>query len=389
MKERTFSPVAVVPCRDYSETACRAAIAGLAEKCPALREIPAGAKVVIKVNLITLMKPEKAATTNPALLSALVEYLCARGAEVIIGDSPGGVYNKAYLEGVYRATGMTEAVGAGASLNWDFSTATAKFPDGAAAREFEYTAYLDSADLIINFCKLKTHGMMTMSCAVKNMFGVIPGLTKPAYHYRFPDYRAFADMLIDLNEYFRPVLNIADAVIGMEGNGPTMGTPREIGAVLASESPYTLDLICAKLIGLGVSDVPTLAAAAERGLAPRSAEEVTVLGSAEPFIVPDYQTASGEQELELFVSMDNAFGRAANRVAKRILAVRPVLVGAKCAGCGKCAGLCPAHAITMEKHKPKIDRQKCIRCFCCQELCPVGALEAKRSKLGDLILKRK
>ena len=386
MEKREFSLVAVAGCADYSETACRAAIAEIAEKTPLLQNIAAGTKIAVKVNLITLMKPEKAGTTHPALLSALVEYLHARGAEVVIGDSPGGVFNKAYLERVYHATGMTET---GAALNYDFSVKTAQFPEAAAAKDFEYTGYLDNADLIINFCKLKTHGMMTMSCAVKNMFGTIPGLTKPAYHYRFPDYPSFANMLIDLNEYFRPALNIVDAVIGMEGNGPTAGTPRQIGAVLASESPYTLDLVCAKLIGLTENDVPTLTAASERGLAPHTAEEVTVLGDAAAYIVPDYRTSGAEHAIELFGSADNAFGRVSNRVFKRVLAIRPMLHASKCIGCGKCAGLCPAHAIEMKNKKPEIDRQTCIRCFCCQEFCPEGALEARRSRLGDLILKSK
>ena len=389
MSVQNCSPVALAPCPDYRESACRAAIAEIAEKCPVLHDIKAGTKVAVKVNLITLMKPEKAGTTHPALLTALVEYLHAQGAEVVIGDSPGGTYNKAYLEGVYRATGMTDAAKAGAELNWDFTVKTAQFPKAAAAKEFEYTAYLDNADLIINFCKLKTHGMMTMSCAVKNMFGTIPGLTKPAYHYRFPDYASFADMLIDLNEYFQPALNIVDAVIGMEGNGPTAGTPRQVGAVLASESPYALDLVCAKLIGLTAKDIPTLSAAAARGLAPESAEEITVLGDIAPFLIPDYKTAAVEQEMELFVSMDNAFGRFANSAVKRILAVRPMLKSDQCVGCGKCAGLCPAHAITMQRGKPKIERKTCIRCFCCQEFCPAGALEARRSRLGNMILKKK
>ena len=345
MEKRVFSPVTIAACHDYTEPTCRAAIAEIAEKSPVLQNIAPGTKIAIKVNLITLMKPEKAATTHPALLSALVAYLHERGAQVVIGDSPGGPYNKSYLDSVYRTTGMTEAAKAGASLNQDFSIKTADFPGATAAKSFEYTGYLDSADLIINFCKLKTHGMMTMSCAVKNMFGTVPGLTKPAYHYQYPDYPTFANMLIDLNEYFHPSLNIVDAVIGMEGNGPTSGTPRQVGAVLASESPYTLDLVCAKLIGLTADDIPTLEAAYLRGLAPRTADEVTLIGNVEPFIIPDYKTSSSEQEMELFVSMDNAVGRFCNRTVKKILAVRPILIPQKCVGCSKCAGLCPAHAI--------------------------------------------
>ena len=95
---------------------------------------------------------------------------------------------------------------------------------------------MQNADYIIDFCKLKTHGMVGLSCAVKNMFGCVPGTNKPEYHYRFPGEADFSDMLIDLNEYAKPVLSIVDAVVGMEGNGPTNGTPRFVGAVIAQQS---------------------------------------------------------------------------------------------------------------------------------------------------------
>jgi len=254
-------------------------------------------------------------------------------------------------------------------------------------RDFEYTAYLDDADLIINFCKLKSHGMMGLSCAVKNMFGAIPGLTKPAYHYRFPDYAQFADMLIDLNEYFRPALSIADAVVAMEGNGPTMGTPRQVGAVLASESPYALDLIAAKLIGLRANQIPTLTRAFLRGLAPETAEEVAVIGELTPLLVPDFNTASADSGLQSFVSNRTAAGKLINRTLAEILEVKPQLRTNACVRCGKCASLCPARAIRVQQGKPDIDRKLCIRCFCCQEFCPAGALKARRSGLGDFLLR--
>jgi uncharacterized protein (DUF362 family) len=106
-------------------------------------------------------------------------------------------------------------------------------------KSFTYTAWLDACDAIIDFCKLKSHGMMGMSAAAKNLFGVIPGTMKPEYHFRFPDMRDFARMLVDINDYFaeKVKITLVDAVEGMEGNGPTKGTPRHIGVLLASASP--------------------------------------------------------------------------------------------------------------------------------------------------------
>ena len=167
---------------------------------------------------------------------------------------------------------MREVEKYGGKLNSNFGQATATYPEARAAKSFIYTSYLDKADAIINFCKLKTHGMMGMSAAVKNMFGVVPGTLKPEYHYLFPSHAAFADMLVDLNEYFAPKtqLCICDAVVGMEGNGPTAGSPRKVGAILASPSPYLLDL-GRRADRVDIREVPTLEAAYRRGLAPASA----------------------------------------------------------------------------------------------------------------------
>lgn len=378
------SPVIIEGCADYSPKHCADAVAALVRFFPLLQTLQPGTRVAVKVNLVTMMHPEKAATTHPALLAALTEYLQSRGAQVTIGDAPGGTYTKTYLDGVYTATGMKQT---GAALNQNFAVKHADYPAGAVLKDFDYTAWLDEADLIINFCKLKTHGMMGMSCAVKNLFGVIPGLTKPAYHYRFPDEGQFADMLVDLNEYFHPALHIVDAVVGMEGNGPTMGKPRHIGAVLASEDPYALDLICAKLIGLGPGQVPTLQAAARRGLAPQAVEAVPLQGELVPFLQRDFDTSGAGCGIEEFLGGQGFLPKLGNRFAHAVLAVRPRLSRGDCVGCGKCAGLCPAKAITMRRGRPSIDRKACIRCFCCQEFCPVGAMKARRSAMGDFLLR--
>ena len=117
---------------------------------------------------------------------------------------------------------------AGAALNRDFGERQASFAEGQGrAGAFTYTAWLDGVDAIVDVCKLKSHGMMSMSAAVKNSVRRrFPARSSRNTTFRYPDERAFADMLVDLNDYFRPRLSIADAIVGMEGNGPTAGTPR-------------------------------------------------------------------------------------------------------------------------------------------------------------------
>ena len=379
--------VSVVKCESYDSAVARKALVEAIDALGGLDWVKSGMKIVVKANLVSFMSPDKAATTHPSLLCELVKLLKEKGADVVIGDSPGGLYNLVFVNKVYKATGMRETEQAGATLNQNFEQKTVKNPDGVVLKSFTYTSYLDEADAIINFCKLKTHGMMGMSAAAKNIFGVIPGTMKPEYHMRFPNHSDFARMMVDLDEYFKVKMCICDAVVGMEGNGPTMGAPRKIGAVIASVCPHKLDLVAAKIIGLDKNDVPTLEAAYERGLIPEKAESLDVYGNVDELTVKDYKNIPVHTSIEFGKGSEKFFGRLSSLFLKKALRSIPNLKPKECVGCGVCRDICPAKAIKIEKGKAIIDREKCIRCFCCQEFCPKGAMKVKRTLIAKLLNK--
>ena len=379
--------VVIVPCADYSEEETSRALEQVLEPYGGLSWIRPGMCVAIKANLVTFLKLEKAATTHPSLLCRLVKMLRDHGADVVVGDSPGGLYNAAFLSRVYAATGMKAVIEAGGRLNQDFTERDAAFPEAVVCKHFRYTAWLDDADVIIDFCKLKTHGMMAMTCGAKNMFGVIPGTMKPEYHFRYPDPRDFARMIVDLNEYFKPRLTIVDAVVCMEGNGPTGGTPRQMGALIAGENPHKVDLLCAKLIGLERQEVPTLEAALERGLIPESADLLNVQGTPTDFLIPDFQRIKTGNSHLFSGDGKSLKGKLTGAFLHTVLSQKPSLKPDKCVGCQVCFNICPVKAIEMIKGKPRIDRKKCIRCFCCQEFCPQSAMVVKRTMIAKLLEK--
>lgn len=380
--------VSITPCQDYSPAEVRRALEELLSPLGGFGFVTPGMKIAIKANLVTFMRPDKAATTHPALLCELTRRLTECGAEVTVGDSPGGLYTAAFVGRVYNATGMHEIEKFGGKLNTNFAQRDVVFKDARAAHSFTYTAYLDDADVIINFSKLKSHGMMGLSCAVKNMFGVVPGTMKPEYHYRFPDHAVFADMIVDLNEYFRPktILCICDAVVGMEGNGPTAGEPRQIGALIASKSPYCLDVVAADLIGLTRQNVPTLEAAVSRGLAPADISEVEIVGNMDALRVPDYKKVLSHSSLEFKNFLGGKAGDTLGNAIGGLLRARPRAVKRECVGCGVCANICPARAIEIRDGYASIDRKACIRCFCCQEFCPKGAMKVHRTAIARLLV---
>ena len=379
--------VSIAACQTYDFDSCRRAIEKVLEPFGGLDWVQPGMKIAVKANLVSMMKPEAAATTHPVLLCALADLLRERGAQAVIGDSPGGLYNAAYVNAVYRGSGVTEVEKYGARLNQDFSQARGEMPDAAVMKTFQYTAWLDGCDAIINFCKLKSHGMMAMSAAAKNMFGTIPGTMKPEYHFRFPNARDFSNMIVDLAEYWKPRLSIVDAVVGMEGNGPTAGTPRPIGCLLAGESPHKVDLACAAVLGIERSEIPTLEAAAERGLIPDSVQELEISGALASFIVPDFVKMETKNGLLFQNALPGPLGKLLSPFMMRHIASRPQVKKAECIGCEKCARICPAKAIEMRGGRPRIARKTCIRCFCCQEFCPRGAMKVTRPPLARLLNK--
>jgi len=375
--------VSLVPCASYDPAECRRALTEVLAPLGGLDWVRPGMRVAIKANLVAPMRPEAAATTHPALLAALTGLLRERGATVVIGDSPGGLWNAAYVGRVYAAAGMRAAEEAGAFLNDDFSWETVQNPSGMVCHEFPCTSYLRKADAVIDFCKFKTHGMIGFSAAAKNLFGAVPGTMKPEFHFRYPNPADFARMIVDLDEFFRPRLCLTDAVVGMEGNGPTAGTPRQVGALLASASPHQLDLLSAALIGLSRKDVPTLEAAGERGLIPASAEELNVAGDWRAFRIPDYRCVAVPSSL-LFRG-GSVWGKFRGSLIQRLICPRPAVDASVCVGCGKCRSLCPANAIRLENGVPVIARKRCIRCFCCQEFCPKGAMRVIRPPAARLL----
>lgn len=375
--------VSAVPCHTYNKNEVKIALASLLDSFGGLDFVKEGMCVAIKANLVTFAKPEEAVTTHPALICSLIELLKERGAgRVIVGDSPGGLYNSVFLNKVYSVCGLKAVEESGGELNHNFEQKETHFESAKVAHSFTYTAYLDEADAIIDFCKLKTHGMMGMSAAAKNMFGVIPGTMKPEYHFRYPNPADFARMIVDIDEYFskKTKLCICDAIIGMEGNGPTAGKPREIGAILASECPHKLDMVCAKIIGLDPDTIPTLGAARERGLIPDSLDDLNIYGDIDSLVIPDYDNVAVRHSL-LFDNRSKLFGK----IARGVLEAKPTVKGKECKGCEKCKQICPAQAITMKDGKPVIDRKKCIKCFCCQEFCPFGAMKVHRSLLAKIL----
>ena len=142
---------AIAACPNYEAETCRAALRQVLAPFGGLAWVKPGMRIAVKANLVSAMKPERAATTHPMLLRVLTEELVRRGASVVVGDSPGGTYAAGHLNAVYRACGLAAVEEAGGMLNRNFAQREADLPDARVAKHITYTAYLDDADAIIGF----------------------------------------------------------------------------------------------------------------------------------------------------------------------------------------------------------------------------------------------
>ncbi|NLB01152.1 MAG: DUF362 domain-containing protein [Methanomicrobiales archaeon] len=378
--------VAVVRCDDYTPDRVDAAVRRAIDLLGGIgRFVTPGESVLLKPNLLQGQDPERCVTTHPTVVAAVARILVEHGCRVVTGDSTGAgiVYNEANLQRAYSRCGFTAvAEETGTTLNYDTSSQIVAFPEGEVMKQFSIITPAIEADAIVVVSKAKTHMWMRMTGAAKNLFGLIPGLEKPVYHFRFQDERTFGKMIVDLNECMKPRLQIVDAVVGMEGDGPQAGSPRPIGVILAGTSYAAVDSVLARLIGMDPLEIESTRSAAERGLFNPTAIR-TVGDEPAEFTVSDFKKPStytgGSVGIwrRIVLAVVQRFGRT--------YAPRPGVIDSSCIGCRKCERICPVHAITLIEGRATIDLSRCIRCYCCHEMCTEHAIALSRSLPGRLL----
>lgn len=376
-----MASIAAAMRQDYNREGIRASVERLFTLLELERIVRPGMQVVIKPNLLMKRKPEEATTTHPAVVEAVAGCLKDLGAaRITIADSPGGQYTRGALEEIYSVTGMKAAAeSAGATLNFDTGFTPVPYGEGVKCKEFNIINPVAEADLVINLAKLKTHCMTALSGGVKNLFGTIPGLQKPELHFRFPEADDFAGMLLDLSRTIAPAVTLVDAVVAMEGDGPSSGTPRTCGFLAAATDIYGLDRWLCHIINMPYETVPMMREAVKRGWAPADAGLLEVTGDRVE-VIGDFQPPAS-RDLDFTAWLPSFLRRPVRYIEKKMLSPRPVILRRKCIGCGRCAESCPAKTITVSQGKAAIGYGRCIKCYCCHEMCPVRAIEVKKSRL--------
>lgn len=369
MKEQYPSTVSLVRCADYDRERVYAAVRRAVDLIGGMEAfVKSGDRVLIKPNLLKASPPAAAVTTHPEIIRAVIRLVHESGGRAAVGDSPG----VGDLRRVCEKSGVMGVIEDESAALADMDQAV-KIRNHGQFHYFEIARAVHEADVVINLPKLKTHGMMSLTGAVKNLFGCIPGKRKVQWHFNSGVNRAaFARMLVELSALIKPKLTIMDAVVGMEGNGPGSGDPREIGLVVAGQDPVAIDVVCGKVAGADPSLLHIVRAAAEAGIGETRLNQIPVRGeSLDSALIEDFRLPPQEHP-------EWRLPEWARRLLKDALTTRPVINHRECIRCGVCQGHCPQQAITNAGKKLEIRYRNCIRCFCCQEFCPRGAITVGR-----------
>ena len=329
----------------------------------------AGKSVMLKPNLLAWKKAEDPACVHPAFLVECARIFLEAGAKkVAVWENPAVRSAPAILESMGIA-GELSAMGVEFANFADYKMRT--LPEKAVFKNAEMASEHLEFDCVANLAKVKTHGMMTLTLAVKNLFGFISGSERLAWHLKVRrDFDLFADFLLDLYLEIHPQFNFLDGIIAMEGNGPGSGTPVACGFVAGAADALALDAAAAPV--LGVHDLLTVLRGKERGLLPEFSLQGEVPALL-PLKLPDPPKPLSQWGLPLPTGI--------REIMRDRLLARPRVAADQCIGCGLCARMCPPRSLKIVNGKPVFHLEQCIRCCCCQEHCPQGAIEFKTNLL--------
>lgn len=382
MQNEGVSSVSLVRCQIYDPSPIEAAIQQALGFIGGIeRFVTPGDRVLLKINLLTGDVPEKAVTTHPEIVRAMIHQVKAAGGIPQVGDCSGyeGASNRTRYFNACRSSGIMQVCEEEKVeiLHLSAQPVDAKNPGGRIFKSFIVSKQVLEADVLISLPKLKTHGLTLFTGGVKNIFGCVTGLNKAKMHLRAQDPETFSQMLVDLLGIVQPELTVMDAVVGMEGNGPSNGKPRKVNAILASKDAVALDAVACTMVGIDPFMVPSTRLAHEQGKGVGDISRINVLGED----MSDMQI----EDFQLPGTASFFRARGLMRFIRSMLVAKPTLVKERCKKCWICMEHCPSGAISEKEELPSFDYKKCFRCYCCQELCPGNAIELKTPFLGRFV----
>lgn len=371
--------VTVTKCQSYSVKEVQAATDRCLDSLGGLKNyISPGDTVLLKPNLLQASTPEEYITTHPAMVEAVINLVKDAGGIPRVGDSPGAFERD--MEKYWDVTGLTDVCERldVELVNFENSGSYHKQRNG---QDYYIARPVLDADLVINMPKIKTHSLTILTCAIKNLYGTVPGFIKTEYHKQAPQPSKFSEKVVDIYALNPPCLNIVDGVVGMEGYGPSAGDPRKLGIILAGNDGVALDSYISHLLGRDPLKIPTNRIAHQQGLGEADIGKIEVLGD-----VPVIDNFKWPPNISYTIEL---IPGPLARGLMRLWYTRPTIDSKKCKKCLRCQESCPTNALNkpgqltedQKAYIPEFDYGECINCLCCMEMCPEKAIYNDKSLL--------
>lgn len=246
--------VAIVRCKSYNQKEVDKAIGKILK----LLEFPVdkykNKKVLIKPNVLGYYKENlDSIITHPNIIRSLLKYFKnAKVGESSFADTENNLRKAGYWK--FKPYVFEEQ-----------KLVRVKDDTLKIMKTFYLPKIVKEADLVINVPKLKTHTLTKMTGAIKNLYGCIPGGVKQMLHKEAIGEKKFSHLLVDIYYHVKPGLNIMDAILCMEGEGPSAGKPKKINLLIGSKNAIALDVVASKIMGYKPEEILAVRDAVERG----------------------------------------------------------------------------------------------------------------------------
>lgn len=258
--ERARHLVSVARCASYS-----AELPDLIRRLLLVHRVSVkGQRVVLKPNLVEFA-PAAPINTNAVFVNAVFEAFQALGAaDVRIAEGPG--HRRATMD-MAEAAGYFHAIPGFekhfVDLNLDDCHRVFLRQPFSRLHELHLPRTVLDADLLVSLPKMKTHHWTGATLAMKNLFGIVPGgiygWPKNVLHWAGID-----ESVADLFLLFPKQFAIVDGIEAMEGNGPILGSRKDLGLIVAGAHPPSVDSTCCRLMGIDPAKISYLRFAAQR-----------------------------------------------------------------------------------------------------------------------------
>jgi uncharacterized protein (DUF362 family) len=231
-------------------------------------EVSEGDRVVVKPNICNSKNPYGMVLTDFCILEEVLRMLQEKAGSIVVveSDNIAGPADRRAKE-----TGLLELL-EGLGVEFINLSEDEHEVHEVAGKKLRLPRTVLDADYLVNLPKLKTCGHTLVTLSIKNLFGVIQRAKKNKLHRRLDEILPYLAKAVGSD------LIILDGLTAMEGNGPVIGTPREVGVVVAGKNLVSVDSICSRLMGFDPSEIGHIAGAHALELGEIGLEGIDVLG---------------------------------------------------------------------------------------------------------------